>query len=90
MFFPLKPMSAILGVAVAGGFLLIVRDLLAMIFCVLVDNPLDFGARFLSFTIPGALIAALFTFALYFLAERLYKKRFMWPTPLHLKMDGRM
>ena len=60
-----------------GAAALLIKDILAYFLCLFLGRSMDFGKRFLSNTLPGALMAALLCFGLYFLFERLYSFRFM-------------
>ncbi len=60
-----------------GAAALIVKDILAFILCLFLGRTLDFGRRFLTGTLPGALAAALLCLGLYFLFQKLYSFRFM-------------
>lgn len=64
-------------VPIAGAAALLVKDILAYFLCLFLGRSMDFGRRFLTQTLPGALMAALLCFGLYFLFERLYSFRFM-------------
>lgn len=64
-------------VPIAGAAALLVKDILAYFLCLFLGRSMDFGSRFLTKTLPGALMAALLCFGLYFLFERLYSFRFM-------------
>ncbi len=83
--FGAKKNLGILGVALTGGVLWVVRDIVGFLLCVLIENPVAFGKRLWSSTLPGAFIAVLLTFVLYFLVEKLYERRFMWPVPPHFE-----
>ena len=62
---------------VVGAAALIVKEILAFILCLFLGRTMDFGRRFLTGTLPGALFAALLCLGLYFLFGKLYSLRFM-------------
>lgn len=62
---------------IVGAAALLLKDILAFILCLFLGRSLDFGRRFLMGTLPGALVAAVLCFGLYFLFHKLYSFRFM-------------
>ena len=69
--------ATILLAPIVGAAALLLKDILAFILCLFLGRSLDFGRRFLMGTLPGALVAAVLCFGLYFLFHKLYSFRFM-------------
>ncbi len=71
--------AGLMGTAAVGMLAWLVRDIIGLLFCWLIDYPVDIAGRYLSSTLPGIPIAGLCTLLAFLLMEKLYKNNFMWP-----------
>jgi hypothetical protein len=64
---------------IAGALSYILRDLLGLLLCLLIDVKKPFFLQIYRYALPGALLAALFTMLIYLIGTRIYRYRFMRP-----------